>query len=947
MKSRVMMRIREKELSAKLYYLLFSFSFLILSLLVFSSFLVNEKSFIFCDWNEGGDGLVQHFNAFVYYGHYLRDIARNIFVEHNFSIPTWNMQIGYGQDTITTLSYYVIGDPFSALSALCPEEYAEYMYGFAILLRIFMAGITFSVYCRYHQLKSVYTLFGALIYSFSSYTLMTSVLHPYFTNPLVFLPLLLIGVDRILKKEGNSSYIAAIAISALSNFYFFYMLCIMVVIYTVFRYIMIFRKIEILHLLWNIVKFIVFSVLGLSIAMVLFLPSAMNILSSSRVSAEVFVPFLYDKSQYFSVINSLILGCGGYYVYMGYTALGFVSVVLLFIRIKKDKNNIFLALGMLLLLLFALLPFFGHMLNGMSYVTNRWIWAMAFVVALITVKMLPQIFLISKKEFQILLVVSMLYMGLLLLVSSMRNEKGFASLLGLAILLFVIYAFALCQKRQFCYAGSVFLLTVAMIVLNAVLIYGPEDGDYLVNFAERSQAMTILEDEAPGKMLEELPENPIYRYDTAAIANGEVKRNSSIPLAKNGTAYYFSTSNGTISQFMKEMYIKYSMEASYDNLDRRSYLDAIAAVKYVIIPNGKEKYLPYGYDRQLIKKGAYTVYTSDNALPFGYTSNKYISEDTYEKLDVVQKQQALLQGIVVEDAQQLKEAKLRFSEQELPVQIAGTEELEEAEKAKAITQIGESAGLEIEGNRITVKEDGAQLELSFEGKENCESYLIWENLNYQDIAPDEKIDKEEKAELSRYDLNKLRRETEQWNETTSTSISALSGGVSASVSVRNWKNPYYANRHNFISNLGYSEEKRDKILLTFQSAGVYTFDKFRLVCQPMKHFARDCEKLRKNTLHHIKIKGNTVSGSIKLKVPKLLCLAIPYSDGWTARVDGRETAVKKANGMFMALELSPGTHKVELRYETPYLKIGGMISIIGVVIFLMLLTAEIIFSKRK
>ena len=82
-----------------------------------------------------------------------------------------------------------------------------------------------------------------------------------------------------------------------------------------------------------------------------------------------------------------------------------------------------------------------------------------------------------------------------------------------------------------------------------------------------------------------------------------------------------------------------------------------------------------------------------------------------------------------------------------------------------------------------MKEDGAQLELSCEGKKNCESYLIWENLDYQDIAPDEQIDEEEKAELSRYELNKLKRETEQWSEITSTSISTLSEGISASVSV--------------------------------------------------------------------------------------------------------------------------------------------------------------------
>ena len=69
------------------------------------------------------DGLYQHYNAFLYYGQWWRDLLHNIFVEHKFVAPVWEWSIGYGADVITTLSYYVFGDPFALISVMTPREF--------------------------------------------------------------------------------------------------------------------------------------------------------------------------------------------------------------------------------------------------------------------------------------------------------------------------------------------------------------------------------------------------------------------------------------------------------------------------------------------------------------------------------------------------------------------------------------------------------------------------------------------------------------------------------------------------------------------------------------------------------------------------------------------------------------------------------------------------------
>ena len=97
------------------------------------------------------DGIPQHLNSLAYYGRYLREVLHTIFVEHKLELPMWDMNIGYGSDILTTLHYYVIGDPLTLLSVFVPADKTEVLYEVLIFLRIYLAGISFSIFCFYHK----------------------------------------------------------------------------------------------------------------------------------------------------------------------------------------------------------------------------------------------------------------------------------------------------------------------------------------------------------------------------------------------------------------------------------------------------------------------------------------------------------------------------------------------------------------------------------------------------------------------------------------------------------------------------------------------------------------------------------------------------------------------------------------------------------------------------
>lgn len=108
----------------------------------------------------------------------------------------------------------------------------------------------------------------------------------------------------------------------------------------------------------------------------------------------------------------------------------------------------------------------------------------------------------------------------------------------------------------------------------------------------------------------------------------------------------------------------------------------------------------------------------------------------------------------------------------------------------------------------------------------------------------------------------------------------------------------------------------------------------------MGHYPDRIEALKRCTLENMETGNDTITGTVHMDSEKWLCLAIPYSSGWRAYVDGGETELQRANIQYMALRIPAGEHTVRLVYETPLLRAGACISAVtaaalmaGIVVF--------------
>ena len=115
------------------YWLIYTIGFAAIAFLVYFWFLACEKSFV---WTS--DGQKQHLVSLMYYSQWLKDIAKNLFYNNRLEIPLWDMKIGYGSDVITTLNYYVLGDPLNLISVFFRTADMETCYTVFSFWRVFL-----------------------------------------------------------------------------------------------------------------------------------------------------------------------------------------------------------------------------------------------------------------------------------------------------------------------------------------------------------------------------------------------------------------------------------------------------------------------------------------------------------------------------------------------------------------------------------------------------------------------------------------------------------------------------------------------------------------------------------------------------------------------------------------------------------------------------------------
>ena len=880
----------------KYCYGVYTLMFLLMCIVAFLPFFTEGKSFV---WGAGvEDGLSQHFSALAYYGEALREFFRNLLAGHP-KLVMWDMSLGYGADILSTLNYYAIGDPLNLLYGFVSPKNTETMYNFMIVLRMYLAGITFIMYARKMKKRSYGTVIGALVYVFSGFCFRLGLRHPFFINPMIYFPLLCLGIEKIYQRERPYVFIFAVCVSAMSNYYFLYMLTIFAVIYAWIRFYKYSEENKIKTFFLTILKFGMYYTLGIAMAAVILLPSVIGFLGNGRYGNGVdWKSLIVYPGKYYLLFIENFIGYGnmGSNTNAGY--LPIVGIVVLFTLFSQRMKHKKYRAAFIASIIALILPIFGYAFNGFSYANNRWAFALSFIVALLTAEMYPRLFVMSKRQQIGIGAGIIIYTVFCIIVNASGEEilknKGIMAACGLIAVFYILLL--IFQRLGYDTQKRIVRVSMAILLLISVGVHGyyrfdPKEYAYTQEFMDQGQAYRTLKEDNI-RMLSKVNDLSVYRVH----AEGYRYKNYGLINHLNTISGYYSITAKCVTDTIKG-YDTLGMQYAdkYKGVDQRLGLLSLAGVKYITVAHNSQVAkdvsskgdVPYGVEK-LRKKGNITLYKNKYALPFAYAYDSYMTEQQYEQLNGIGKEQAMLAQIILNQHPADKEIQHNEQRNGPDIQTISLPE----------TRISSPKGKKYADITVPVEKDK-------------ETYLYFKNLVYHG-----KKNGDDKFILTGRKGTK--------------GILVTQNDVQQKIHIQSTFNPYYFGRKDYIVKINHQTSKaKEKVRLNFLSPGEYEFDDISLITVPKKDVLARLKERKENSMKQIQYEGNHFRGVYHAKKDQILCVTIPYSKGWKATVNGNRTKIYKANGMFMGIIMKKGTQSVKLDYETPGLKIGAWISLVA------------------
>lgn len=674
---------KREKIQTTIFYLLM---FMIIASIIFFSYRLQNLSFV----NRTADGFRQHYKALVYYSNYLRDIIYQLFHEGKLVIPEWDFSLGEGSDVMQALHYYCIGDPIAFLCVFFNSKNMHLFYDLSILLRILLSGLAFIYLCIEKNIKSKEGIAtGAIIYAFCNFVVIVLANHPFFLNPMIYLPLIICGIEKFINKNKPYFLIISVFLSSISNIYFFYIVVVLVISYSFVRVLLMNGDFK--DKIKTIILIGLYSFTGVLISGVVFLPSFYSLINNERLFMKNEVNVLYDVNYYLNLIPSILMAKNGYFG--GFTIIGLFAICFMFI---KHDNKTLIAL-FLLGMIYVCFPIFGSILNGMSYVTDRWLFGFSLLVAYIVTYYFDDI--IAYKNKTLLIVISIIFIILCTLI----DKAEFRIYLFDLFVTICFIVFTMFSKTQKYHKYAYLLLAFFYIGFYVSYLYTPlywnrasggTDIDKLVNL-EKDETMVILD----------IDDDSFWRY-----SGNSLDVNSSVLSGHSTTNFYWSIDNSNIANFRKELGLLDHSTHHYDDDNYRFSILSLDSVKYYVLDKGVEQ-VPYGFE--LLKEyDNYLLYENRNFVPLVSSYNSYIIYDNFSKLDPLNKQVVMLDSVVLETKQDdFKENIISNKDYSFEYNISNED------------------GVLVDNNTITIDKDNAKLTITSNHDEIGEYYLVIEGLD--------------------------------------------------------------------------------------------------------------------------------------------------------------------------------------------------------------------------
>lgn len=599
---------------------------------------------------------------------YVRFIERGYDLIRSPGVEWWDFNHFLGA-SIFSYGYYFLFSPFWLLFAMLPSK--ELIPSAMLWVNVFKLWILFlssTYYASKLTSDRLARFIGASIITFGGFTL-AYYQYGFYTDALIFLPLVLVGVEQYLKHQKALVLVISVAILACVNLYLFIVFTAYVFLYALFRSLVLngfSLKIQVKTAL----RFIGFYSLGLGLSAVLFWPNLSLILSSSRIQSST-QNWLIDFPVLFRYVTSWIMPvvdrndfnpfiqyqASNSYGYSGGSAVYSLILSPLFLTqvwvLKASREKYLIQVFYGLLFLIALFPPLYFFLQGNS--DTRW------MLMFILLNAYTLMFLFThRKEFKAsILFITALGIGFVLAGSYILSLRmGFQetriyfdiakrNIIVLAIIVGLYLVSVILLKKEK-YKTVIYAIT---IVLEIALILGNIFFNPLksISMTPKQFDENSVHDLNVINAIKEL-DNGNYRIEMIQESG------YNDPQSKDymGLTFYSSVYN-----FEVDSYIQNHLSSAggwlVGNNTGKWLVKNLLGSKYWVTDMAKPYSVPYGYEAiSAVKQDdlTYLVFKNSYAAPMLYTQSETLSYSTWATLSALDKSRAMMQAVVVEDSSQ-------------------------------------------------------------------------------------------------------------------------------------------------------------------------------------------------------------------------------------------------------------------------------------------------------
>ena len=350
-------------------------SFLIPSMVMLALFVVNriypfgDRSFLFSD-------------MYHQYMPFFSELLHKVRGGENLS---FSFNVGIGSNFLALFVYY-LASPFHIFSLLVPESYLMEFMSYLIVVKIGLAGLTSYLYLGRRSGLSGAGKWDALAAGpgaggemgalfFSCFYALSGFMAAYNYNIMwvdcvVLLPLIVLGLERLVREGRCGLYCVTLALSIFTNYYISIMICIFLVLY--FGLLLVTERRGMRDICRrDVPRFALYSLLAGGMAAMLLVPEVCAILRTDFGDMD----FPEKIESYFSILDMLARHCVCVYtergldhwpnIYCGSAVLLMIPLYLMNRRISIREKFCRMGLAGFLLLSFGtnMLDFIWHGLN--------------------------------------------------------------------------------------------------------------------------------------------------------------------------------------------------------------------------------------------------------------------------------------------------------------------------------------------------------------------------------------------------------------------------------------------------------------------------------------------------------------------------------------------------------------------------------------------------------